>query len=78
MESFVERPQAQLTRDVKMTLTRERTDAMRSCDFLLVGFGTCSCVWVGWAYDQEGEGQFVAVGVEMVDKHGQDDGDHGR
>lgn len=28
------------------------------------------------AYNEEGEGQFVSVGVEMIDKHGEDDGGH--
>ena len=34
-----------------------------------------SGVWNLGAYDQKGEGQFVAVGMEVVDEYDQDDGD---
>lgn len=55
MESLVESPQAQLTRDVKMTFSKERTEAMRSWGgdcCLVFGYGA----GLVWAYDQEGKG----------------------
>lgn len=82
MESLVERPQVQLMRAVKKTLRMERRAETRSwfvavlvVSFYLFLFVFFPSTGVGWTYDQEGEGEFVSVGVEMVDKHCQDDAD---